>query len=150
MKTTALTPLLVILMTIAFSCKDEEGKISANLEGRWQGDHMDAKVTYALITLHEEEDEDFDALLEFKDDGTVEFTRDGNTTSGTYQLNGTKLTTNVDLQMEGIEISTVTFDVMELSATKLRLHLNQDQEVEVPDVGPVNTTIKANLVFDRL
>ena len=150
MKNTALIASLFILLLIASSCKDEEGKISAKLEGQWQGDHMDAKVTYGLIPLHEEDDENFDALLDFKADGTVDFTRDGNTTSGTYQLNGTKLTTNVDLQMDGIEISTVTFDVMELSPTKLRLHLDQDQEVEVPDVGPVNTTIKANLFFDRL
>ena len=149
MRNPVLIPVL-LLVAVAFSCKDEEGEISAKLDGKWQGDRMDAKVTYGLITLHEEEDEDFNAILEFKDDGTVEFNRDGDATFGTYQLNGTRLTTNVDLQIQGVEISSATFDVVELSSTKLRLYLEQDQEVEVPDVGPVNTTIKANLVFDRL
>jgi hypothetical protein len=141
---------LVLLTAFCVSCKDDEAEVGATIVGTWQGDHMDAKVVYGVITLQEEEDDEFNATLQFNDDGSVSFTRDGNTTNGTYQLNGTRLTTNVDLQVEGVDFSSVTFDVVELSQTKLRLHLEKDQEVQVPDVGMVNTTIKANLAFDRL
>jgi hypothetical protein len=139
----------LVLTACCISC-DDDGEMSASIVGTWQGDHMDAKVTYGLITLHEEEDDEFDVTVGFKEDGTVSFTRDGNTTTGIYQLNGSKLTTNVDLQMQGVDISTATFDVIELSATKLRLYLEQDQDLQVPDVGTVEARIKAHLDFDRL
>jgi hypothetical protein len=140
---------LIILLFSAFACKEDED-VSASIVGKWQGDQSEIKVTYGLVTLHEEEDDQFDALLEFKDDGSVSFTNDGTTTTGTYELKGTKLSINAELQFDGVNISSATFDVLELSQTKLRLHLEQDQEVNVPDLGNVNTTVKANFSFDRL
>jgi hypothetical protein len=131
------------------SCKNDEGEISAGLVGKWQGDHLDAKVQYGVITVHEEEDDQFDSVLEFKDDGTVSFTKNGRTTKGTYQLNGRRLTTNVDLQFDELDITEVTFDVLELTASRLRLYLEQDQDVQVPDVGNVTATVKGNLHFNR-
>lgn len=141
---------LACLLALCVSCKDEEPVINATLPGSWKGDRMEVRVSYGLVTLHEEEDDEFDAILEFREDGTVSFTRDGNTTTGTYELAGKKLTTNVDLQVEGVELTVVTFDVVELTSERLRLHLDQEQEVEVPDFGMVTTDIDGDLSFNRL
>ena len=72
------------------------------------------------MNIYDETDETFDVTLEFKEDGTVDFTRDGTVTSGTYTVAGDKLTTNVDLQIYQTEGETV-FDIVELNDSKLRL-----------------------------
>ena len=151
MKASIITAGLALILTVfLISCKDEEPEITSSIVGKWKGDRSEIKVSYGIVTLHEEEDDVFDVVLEFKEDGTVLFTRDGTTTSGTYQLNGDQLTTDVDFQFQEVDIESLTFDVLELTATKLRLDLEQDQEVEVPDVGLVNTTINGDFAFDRL
>lgn len=151
MKASIITACLGLLVaSFLISCKDDEPEITSSIVGKWKGDRSEVKVSYGIVTLHEEEDDIFDVTLEFKEDGSVLFTRDGTTTTGTYQLNGDQLTTNVDFQFQEVDIETLTFDVLEVSATKLRLELEQDQEVEVPDVGLVNTTINGNFDFDRL
>ena len=137
-------------VSLLVSCKDEDPEITSSIIGKWKGDRSEITVSYGFITLHEEEDDVFDVTLEFKEDGKVLFTRDGTTTSGTYQLNGDQLTTNVDFQFDEVELETLNFDILELTPVKLRLDLEQDQEVEVPDVGLVNTTIKGDFAFDRL
>ena len=151
MKASIITACLGLFVSgLLISCKDDEPEITSSIVGQWKGDRSEVKVSYGIVTLHEEEDDVFDVTLEFREDGTVLFTRDGTTTTGTYQLNGDQLTTNVDFQFQEVDVESLTFDVTELTATKLRLDLEQDQQVEVPDVGLVNTTIKGNFDFDRL
>lgn len=151
MKASIITMCLGLFVSgLLISCKDDEPEITSSIVGQWKGDRSEVKVSYGIVTLHEEEDDVFDVTLEFREDGTVLFTRDGTTTTGTYQLNGDQLTTNVDFQFQEVDVESLTFDVTELTATKLRLDLEQDQQVEVPDVGLVNTTIKGNFDFDRL
>ena len=142
--------MLAALLLALMSCKDEDPVINSSITGSWKGDRADVKVKYGIVPVHEETDEQFDATLEFRDDGTVSFTKDGTTTSGTYELNGSTLTTNVDFQFEGVDIESMTFSVLELTATRLRLDVDQDQEVNVPDFGTVETNIKGNFEFDRL
>ncbi len=139
------------LLLVVFACKDDDEPVVANrIIGQWQGDRAEAKVTYSVVTLHERVEEAFDALLEFREDGTVSVTRGTTTTDGTYDLNGNTLTTNVDFQYEGVDIQSMTFTVGELTETRLVLDLDQDQEVDVPDFGMVKTTIKGKFEFDRL
>jgi hypothetical protein len=151
MRISILTACVFILsIALCVSCKDDEPEITNTIVGTWKGDRSEIKVTYGIVTLHEEVDEEFDATLEFKEDGTVTFTHDGTTTAGTYELNGDNLTTDVDFQFGDITVESLSFDVLELTETKLRLDFEQDEEVEVPDVGMVNTTIKGKFAFDRL
>jgi hypothetical protein len=145
-----LTTFLFGGLLLLSACNDDDPEVTASIQGRWQGDRSDLRVTYGVIQLYQQQDDEFDAVLEFKDDGTVTFTEDGTTTEGTYELNGTTLTTDVDFQFEGIDISNMTFDVVQLTDTRLELHLDQDHEVEVPDVGPVTTNAIGDFSFDRL
>lgn len=151
MKTSIITTCLVLCAAfLLVSCKDDDPVINSSITGKWKGDRSYITVSYGIVKLHEEEDDVFDVTLEFMEDGKVLFTRNGTTTTGTYQLTDDKLTTNVDFQFDEVEIETLNFDVVELTPTKLKLDLEQDQEVQVPDVGMVNTTIKGDFAFDRL
>lgn len=144
---------IAVCMSLALffiACSDEDKPTDASIIGKWKGDRMDIKLSYGIVPLHDESDEDFDAVIEFKEDGIVNYTDDGTTTTGTYSLDGTKLTTNVDFQIEEVDLSEVTFDVVELSETKLRLYVEREQEVQVPDLGLVDTDVEADLTFDRL
>jgi hypothetical protein len=141
---------IFLLFLFCFSCKDDETEPTASIVGKWKGDRSEIHVTYGLIPVYEETDDDFNVTLEFKEDGTVSFLKDGNETTGTWDINGTKLTTNVDFQIDEIDLSTVTFDVIKLSQERLELHLEKDQDVDVPDYGMITATVKADLEFDRL
>ena len=143
--------LLAIVLGLAFSCKDDEEKdVKPDpIIGKWKGDRSEIKANYGPINVYDETDDDFDVTLEFKTDGTVDFTRDGTVTSGTYTVNGDKLSTNVDLQLYQTDGETV-FDIVELNDSDLKLEMNEDREVNVPDVGLIEVTINANLEFDRL
>jgi major membrane immunogen (membrane-anchored lipoprotein) len=151
MSTRILSFFLFAGLLLVSACKDDDPEVTATVNGRWQGDESDIKVTYGVVTLYQEHDAEFDAALDFKDDGTITVTRDdGTTTEGTYQLNGNQLTTDVDFQFEGIDISSITFDIIELTETRLRLHMDQDYPVVLPEVGLVTTTIVGDFSFDRL
>lgn len=139
--------ILFFLFIVLLSCKDDDEKFS--IIGTWDGDRSEVEVMYGFIPVFEETDEEFDVTLEFREDGSVALTRDGDTTEGTYTLSGKKLTTDVDLQIYETS-GTVTFDVIELSAKKLRLRLSEKRQANLPDYGNVELTINANLDFDRL
>jgi uncharacterized protein (TIGR03066 family) len=140
----------LLLFLLAFGCKDDDKEVEpTSIIGKWKGDKSEIKVTYALVPVYDQTDETFDVVLEFKSDGKVTFTQSGMTTEGTYTVSGDKLTTNVDFQA-AIDLSNATFDIVELTQTKLRLHMQEDREVTAPTVGEVVANIKADLSFDRL
>lgn len=142
--------LFAIVLSLAFACKDDEEKeITEPIVGKWKGDQSEIKANYGPVPVYDETDDTFDVTLEFKKDGSVDFTRDGTVTTGTYTVTGDKLTTNVDLQIYQTDGETV-FDIVELTDSKLRLELNEDREVNVPDVGLIEVNLNAKLAFDRL
>lgn len=149
-------PALIMLSLVAVaivSCKDDDDDDvvpGVSIVGEWKGDQSEIEARYAGITVYDETDEIFDVLLEFKEDGTVSFTRNGTETTGTYELKGNKLTTTVDFQMEGVDLTNVTFTVVELTETELELYLDREQVINVPDFGNVTARIIAELEFDRL
>jgi hypothetical protein len=150
MKLSLKISIIFLLVLFCFSCKDDETEPTASIVGKWKGDRSEIHLTYDVIPIHEETDEDFNVTLEFKEDGSVSFLKDGNETAGTWDINGTKLTTNVDFQIDEVDLSSVTFDIVKLSETRLELHLEKDQEVDVPNYGMITATVKADLEFDRL
>jgi uncharacterized protein (TIGR03066 family) len=140
----------LLLLLVAFGCKDDEKEEEEiSIVGKWKGDNSAFKVTYGIVPVYDQTDDTFDVILEFTSDGKVTFTQSGITTEGTYSLTGDQLTTNVDFQA-AIDLSNATFDVQELSKTKLRLHMEDDREINVPDIGPVVADIIADFSFDRL
>jgi hypothetical protein len=135
---------------LAFSCDEDEKDTSASIVGKWQGDRSELKASYGIVPIHEDTDENFDATIEFKADGTVTYSDDGDTASGTYTQSGDVLSTTVDLELEGVDLTDVEFRIIELAQTRLHLRLEREQQVPVPDVGLVNADIEADFEFDRL
>jgi hypothetical protein len=141
--------LFFIFLSLFVACDKDNDDPMASILGMWQGDRAEILVNYGFITVYDDTDEEFDVTIEFREDGTVSFTKDGNVTNGTYELKANKLTTDVDLQLYEMSGPT-TFDVIELSDKKLRLRLKDKQTATIPDVGEVELDVNATLDFDRL
>jgi hypothetical protein len=150
MKNWLCTALPLTMALLAFSCDDEEKDTSASIIGKWQGDRSELKASYGIVPVHDDTDENFDALIEFKSDGTVTYSDDGDTASGTYTQTGDVLATTVDLQVEGVDLTDVEFRIIELTQSRLHLRLEREQQIAVPDVGLVDADIDADFEFDRL
>lgn len=148
MKYFALTFLTFLLAGFFFGCNDEDDE-KISIVGNWQGDRLEVKAAYQIVTLYEDTDEDFSATLSFTEDGKVVYTRDNVESEGTYTLNGKELTTDAEFNIYDLS-GPVTFDVVELSETRLRLKLDETRPVTVPDFGEVPVTVTATLEFDRL
>jgi hypothetical protein len=140
--------LSLFLTGILFSCNDEEDK-KISIVGNWQGDRLEVNAAYQIITFYEETDEDFSATLSFTEDGKIVYTKDNVESEGTYTINGKELTTDAEFNLYEFS-GPVTFDIVELSETKLRLKLDETRPVTVPDYGEVPVTVTATLEFDRL
>ena len=144
--------LLILIATVLFACSDDEkDPVFANIVGVWKGDYSEIRATYSGITVYDETDETFDVTLEFKEDGTVLFSQGagGAVTTGTYAVNGDRLTTNINLLSYGTSGET-TFEIDQLTETRLQLLLDDERELDVPDFGEVTVRIVADLRFDRL
>jgi uncharacterized protein (TIGR03066 family) len=141
--------LITVFAIVMLGCKDDDD-VRPSIVGKWHGDYIDLDVKYGFIPVYSETDDDFNVNLEFREDGTATFERvkDGTEVNGTYSVNGSKLTTDIDFQLYE-SASTSTFDIIELSERKLRLRVNDKQTVNLPDFGNVELTITGTLEFMR-
>lgn len=131
------------------ACDKDEDPVDATITGLWKGDRSEVNIRYGIIPVFDNEDEDFDVTLEFRADGTVLFTdEDGQQTTGNYEINGTRLTTDIEFQ-DDFELEEATFDIDELSNSKLRLSLEEERQLTVPQFGQVDADVTAKLSFDR-
>lgn len=133
------------------SCDEEDKNVS--IVGKWQGDKSEIKAFAGLpIAIYDKTDDNFDEIVEFKDDGTVIAEIDGRQTTGTWAWveENEKLTATIDLDIDFIDI-TETYTVKKLSAGELEIYLEKEDTFEDPDTGSsFSGTVKATLFFDRL
>ena len=142
---------LLALVMLLGSCQDDENEIKATIVGKWQADKADliVKPDGFLIGIPYTVNE-FDAILDFKSDGTLTITDDNTSSTGTYVMEGDKLTINSQLMLEDINMSG-TYEVLTLSATALEVRIEKDATVKNPNDGTdVSGTVKATLHFTRL
>jgi len=132
------------------SCDDDKDEVNASIVGIWSGNKVDFKLNpKGVIPAFTVSEDNFSVVLEFKNDGALILTDDKQSTTGTYQLNGKKLTINIDYDFEFIGLSGI-FDVEELTLTKLRASREQEGTFEHPDTGQqFDGKVKAILFFDR-
>jgi hypothetical protein len=135
---------LLSFLIILLSCDDEKDELSS-IVGRWSGDKADFQVN--LIPLSED---DFDIVLDFKTDGTLTLTEDGNSVSGTYVVKGDQLTiTGVTVGSIPIAIAG-DYDIKKLNATNLVIEGEREGEINDPTYGTISGKVKATLYFDKM
>lgn len=148
------TKKLLIAGLLAFlfflSCNDDKDEVNASIVGTWSGNKVDFELNpNGIIPAFTVSEDNFTMVLEFKNDGALILTDDNQATTGTYQLNGKKLVINIGYEFEFIGLSG-TFDVEELTRTKLRASREEEGTFEHPDTGQqFDGKVKAILYFDR-
>lgn len=129
-------------------CDDSEINL-ASIVGVWTGTQLDYIVTPNDVPFPmEESDENYDAVVEFKEDGTLIYTDDGETRMGTYEVVKDKLNTTLTFHTQ-VPISPGTFTINQLNSSKLKLSITEEGEIEVPDYGVVQGTLRATLFFEK-
>ena len=136
------------LLLTPFACDDEEKM--ASVEGSWAGTRAEGEVlVFGVPSGFEEVDETFNAVIEFKPGGAVTLTEDGMSYSGTWSQDGEKLTTNLSISTDFVDLSG-TYTIQTLTDTKLVLYLEKDGTYEDPDTGiEIEGTLKATLSFAK-
>jgi hypothetical protein len=132
------------------SCDDDKDEVNASIVGTWSGNKADFKLNPdGIIPAFTVSEDNFPVMLEFKNDGVLILTDDAQSTTGTYQLNGKKLTININYEFEFIGLSGI-FDVEELTRAKLRASREEEGTYEHPDTRQkFDGKVKAFLYFDR-
>ena len=138
----------LVSCALLIGCDDE--KEFASILGQWQGTKAEAEIEAFGIPLPiNETDDTFDAVVEFKDDGTIILTEDAQTSTGTWEQNGDKLLLSITFSTDFIDLSG-TYTIKDLTATKLTLYIEKDGTYTDPDTGiDVDGTVKATLYFDK-
>ncbi len=114
---------LVIAVSFSGCNKDDEDPDFASIVGTWQGTSIDYEFIPSGSSIGvEETDDDFDGVVEFEDDGSATYNDDGTESSGTYSINGSKLSTDVEFSSE-FEISSQDFTIKKLTETQLTLYV---------------------------
>jgi hypothetical protein len=136
------------LLLAPFACDDEDPM--ASIEGVWIGTKAEGEVlVFGVPSGFEEEDDTFDAILEFKQGGVVTLTQDGVPSTGTWSQDGEKLTTNINFNTTFVDLSG-TYTIQTLTDSKLVLYYEKDGTYEDPDTGiDIDGTLKATLSFDK-
>ncbi|MBT1702814.1 lipocalin family protein [Chryseosolibacter indicus] len=131
------------LCALMLGCDDDDKDLSS-IEGRWSGDR--AALTVNLIPINED---DFDVVLDFKEDGTVILTEDNNTITGTYKVSGDDLTltginmVSIPVTLEG------NYDIKELTNNRLVIEGEREGQYTHPDYGTITGKVKATLYFNK-
>jgi hypothetical protein len=143
------TSLLFSCCLILVSCKDDD-KTYPSVTGKWQGTLLTAEITVFGVPLPDKRTDDtFDAIVEFKADGTATVTDDNQTSTGTWSQNNDKLTLSVTFGTDFIDLSG-TYTIQDITDTKLILYIEKDGSYTDPDTNvEVQGTVKATLNFDR-
>lgn len=149
MKVRMILSLLYVAFGVWLSACDDE-KSPATLIGKWQGTKAEAEIlAFGIPIPINKTDDTFAALVEFKDDGSVTLTEDGQTSSGIWEQNGDKLMLNLTFSTDFIDLSG-TYTIKELTDAKLILFIEKDGTYTDPDSGiDIDGTVKATLYFDR-
>ena len=138
----------LVSLGIVISCSND--KEFGSVAGKWQGTKAEAQIVAFGIPLPiSEADDDFNAEVEFKTDGTVSLADDGQTSSGTWEQDGNKLILSITFSTDFIDLSG-TYTIKELTASTLQIYIEKDESYTDPDTGTtVDGTIKATLSFTK-
>ena len=139
--------LLGLLVTGFSACDDDDEEVSRTVEGRWQGTRMEFTLEAFGIPVRNEDDDSFNAILEFKANGSVTIEDEGQSATGTWVQNGNTLTLSVNYTIENISLSG-DYTIKELTDTNLSIYAERDETYKDPDTGlEVDGTLKATLYF---
>jgi hypothetical protein len=117
--------------------------------GRWQGIQSNVQVISSGITIYNETDNNFEGIVEFKNDGTVTLTRDGQISNGTYEVNDKELVTTLVFDASVPNLGG-TFTIETLTPARLELYIEKDGTTNIPNVGSVSGTVKGTVMFERI
>jgi len=142
-------PFIILLTVIILSCKDDDKSPAPSITGKWQGTLLTADVAISGVPTDTRNDSTFNAIVEFKTDGTVTITDDGQTSTGTWSQNGDKIDMSATFGTDRIDLSG-TYTIKTLTDTKLVLYIDKDGSYTDPDTHiTVQGNVKATLYFDR-
>jgi hypothetical protein len=148
------TKVLLIAGLLSLSllgCKDD-GEISASIVGKWQSDKADFNLNPSgPIPGYTITRDDFSIQTQFNSDGSVVLTdENGVSTTGSYTMTGTKLTLNINYDIEFISLSG-TYTIDELTDTRLIAVIKKEDTFTDPDSGQeFEGEITVTLYFDRI
>ena len=144
-----ITFFLSLSLISLLSCKDDD-KPYPSVAGKWQGTLLTAEITVFGVALpNKQTDDTFDAVVEFKSDGTAVVTDDNQTSTGTWSQTNDKLTLSVTFGTEFIDLSG-TYTIQEITDTKLTLYIEKEGSYTDPDTNvEIQGTVKATLNFDK-
>jgi hypothetical protein len=136
--------ILLALFVLATACeKDDE--ITSSVVGKWSG--TKAELRFKLIPYN---DDDFNAIIEFKNDGTVNYIDGSQTYSGTYTLNNRNLSiTGITVADFPVDISG-SYDITTLTSNDLVIEGEREGTVSDPTYGTFSGTVKATFYFNRI
>lgn len=139
--------LVALGLTIFSGACDDDDDNFASILGQWRGD----RASFQLGALGPGfTDDDFDTELEFREDGTLIVTDDGQSVTGTYTLEGDQLTISIPFNIGSIPLSD-TYTVQELTEPILVISRENEGTIQNPDTGvSFSGTIVTTLYFDRL
>lgn len=142
--------LVLIFGALLQACRDVDE--NASIVGKWQGDKSEVKALVTIVPIYTKTDDDFDAVVEFKSDGTGSVLIDGNQTNGTWEWVkvNKELKTSIDFQTTFLE-PTETYTIKELTASKLTLSIDKHGTYKDPESGETfEGNVRAILYFNRV
>jgi hypothetical protein len=138
----------IVLVLLSTSCDDEK---MSSIVGKWNVNKAEYNCRPFRYpgTINQTED-NLDTAFEFKSDGSLELTRAGKLSTGTYELKERNLITSLPFTTQVIGLSG-KYSIQELTETKLVLYVERDDTFQDPDTGTnLRGTVKATLHFDRV
>jgi hypothetical protein len=135
------------------SCSDDEE--SAPITGAWEGTHglSEAFIPGVPVAIFSEEDDDFNTLVTFHEDGTVTVVEEDEEyeAEGTWEFKDGKKQIQVSGAFPENEIfePTETFAVKELTNTKLVLYLEKTMTLDTDD-GEFEGEVQVTFEFARI
>ncbi|MBL7859275.1 MAG: hypothetical protein JNM57_16400 [Cyclobacteriaceae bacterium] len=150
MKINAIASLAILLwITLLMGACQNDEQVGSVI-GRWEGTKISASFKPDGIPASIDQDDDtFNAIIEFKADGSVIYADDGDEYDGTWVQNGNTLTLTVNADLTFFDLSG-TGTIEEATAEKLTLYLERKGEFDIPDFGALNGTVKARIYFQRI
>lgn len=141
---------LLLVLAVSFASCDNDDEAEVSIVGTWQGDEADLLVKPSGFPLAIPYTiDDFDAVIEFKSDGTISITDDNQTVTGTYQRDGDNLTLSTGFTVEDISLAG-TYEIVKLTASALEIEIEKDATVKNPNDGTdISGNVNATLVFTR-
>ena len=149
MKLRSMFSILGLFAVFSFSACNKDDEMESII-GVWQSTSADIEITADELPVpYKFTDENFDATVEFKEDGVVSVDSDGQLNSGTYEIQGSTLVTTANVSTNFTDL-TGTFAIKKLTKTILVLYISHDDELDIPGQGLVDGTMKATIHFERV